>query len=186
MNRLILFAAVVISFFTLVSCAPVISHKYMEKAVKDVSFSQVAKEPEKYLNETFVFGGTIVETRITKEGSEIEVIQNPIDRYGDIADKDVSEGRFLISSPGHLDPLIYRRNRMITVAGRLIGTKQKAIGETQYMYPVFEAEELYLWKRESYYYTPYPFFYDTFYYPYPYYRYWPDPFWYGPYPAPYW
>jgi outer membrane lipoprotein len=140
MNRVILFVAAAISFFLLISCASVISREYREKAVKDVSFSQVAKDPEKYLDETFIFGGTIVETRVTKEGSEIEVIQNPIDRYGDIVDKDVSEGRFLISSPGHLDPLIYRSNRVITMAGRLIGVKRKTMGEKEYTYPVFGAE----------------------------------------------
>lgn len=187
MKRLMVFAAAGISFIVLFSCAPVISQKFMEKALKDVSFRQVARDPQKYLNETFVFGGTIVETRVTKEGSEIEVVQNPIDRFGDITDKDVSDGRFLITSPGHLDPLIYCSDRTITMAGRLTGTRQMMIGKTEYTYPVFAAEELYLWKKEAYYYPPYPLFYDPFYYPYPYYRYWPGgPYWYGPFPAPYW
>lgn len=135
-----LFALVTMSFLLMISCASVISQQYVEIAVKNVSFSQVLEAPDKYRNATFIFGGTIVETENTKEGAEIEVIQNPIDKYGEIIDKDVSEGRFIIMSPGHLDPLIYRRNWSITMAGKLMGARDVMSGERKKTYLLFGVE----------------------------------------------
>ncbi len=162
------------------SCAHVISEQYRQEAVKDVSFGQILQDPNKYLNKTFILGGTIVETKKKQTGSEIEIIENPIDRYGEIMDKDISEGRFILVSPLHLDPKIFQANRGITMAGKLIGTRTGMLGESEYVYPVFAAGQIYLWKRAIYY-PPYPFFYDPFFSPYAGF----DPFWYRPYYYPY-
>lgn len=163
------------------SCAHVISEQYRQQAMKDVSFGQLLQAPDKYLNKTFILGGTIVETKNRKTGSEIEIIENPVDQYGEIVDKDVSEGRFILLSPLYLDPKIYRENRRVTMAGKLIGTRTAMLGDVEYVYPLLEAEEIYLWKSTMYYYQPYPYVYDPFFYPYP----WYDPFWYGPHYYPY-
>jgi outer membrane lipoprotein len=171
-----LFAAVLL----LSSCAHAISEQYRETARKGISFSQILKDPDAYMNGVFIFGGTIVDTTHTKEGSEIEVIQNPVNRYGDITDKDISEGRLILVASRELDPMIYKGGRTITFAGKLIGTRGKMLAGTEYRYPVFEAEELHLWKPETHYYTTYPLWYDPFYYPY-----YPYPFWYGPFYRPY-
>jgi outer membrane lipoprotein len=171
------FLILLIIFLPLTSCAHVISSSYVQSSVKDVSFSLILTNPDAYLNDTFILGGTIFETKNTGEGTEIEIVQNPIDRYGYIIDPDISEGRYIITTSRRLDPFIYKRNRMITFAGKLIGTRKKLLGEHEYIYPFFEAEEIYLWKREVYY-PPYSYYYDPFYYPYPY---WYGPFWHRPY-----
>ena len=96
---------------------------------------------------------------------------------GDITDRDVSEGRFIITTGKYLDPLIYRSGREITFAGILTGSRKKVMGEAEHISPVFDAKEVYLWREERYY--PYPYWYDPFFYPtmhYPAY-----PFWYRPY-----
>ncbi len=67
------------------------------------------------------------------------------------------------------------------MAGKLIGTRTAMLGDVEYVYPLLEAEEIYLWKSTMYYYQPYPYVYDPFFYPYP----WYDPFWYGPHYYPY-
>ena len=137
-----------------------------------------------YINGLFIFGGTIVETKITGKGTEIEVLQNPLDRLGNVTDSDISEGRFIIRTEKYLDPLIYRKEREITVAGVLTGTRKRLLGEIEYSYPVFAAEEIYLFKQVRYYPYPYlyPYGYDEFYYPPFYYPY--NPFWYRPYMYP--
>jgi outer membrane lipoprotein len=160
------------------SCSYAISERYRERAMREISFSQIQKNPDAYLNEIFILGGTIVETKNTKEGTEIEVLQNPIDSYGGIEDRDVSQGRFILLSSRHLDPLIYKNGRTITVAGKLVGSRTQKLGETEYRYPVIDAEEIHLWKEEIY--GPPYYYYDPFYYYYPY-PYWYDPFWRGSY-----
>jgi outer membrane lipoprotein len=177
---LLWFAAVLL----LSSYAHAISEQYRETAVKGVGFKQILADPDPFINSVFIFGGTIVDTSNTKEGSEIELLQNPIDRYGDITDTDISEGRLIILTPRLLDPLIYKRGRTLTFAGKLIGTREKKFLGIEYRYPVFEAEQLHLWKPVPYYYAPYPWWWgDPFYSPY-----YPD--WYGPiyrpYYYPYW
>jgi len=163
----------------LLSCAHVISREHTAVAEKNVPFAELQKNTNAYMNKMFIFGGMISETKITGSGSEIEVVQTPIDRFGNIIDRDFSEGRFILMTAKYLDPLIYRDSRDITFAGILTGTRKKLIGDIEYAYPVFDVKELYLWKEEKYYLYPYgyPYWYDPLYSPiyYPYHR-----FWYGP------
>jgi len=162
---------------TLLSCAHVISKEYTEVAEKNIPFNELLKNTDAYLNKIFIFGGIIAETKITGTGSEIEVVQTPLGRMGGVTDRDVSEGRFIITTAKYLDPLIYRTGREITVAGILTGSRKRLMGEAEYLSPVFDAKEIYLWREERYY--PYPYWYDTFFYPPMYYP--ASPFWYRPY-----
>jgi len=166
----------------LASCTYAVSKKYVEEAVKDVSFSQVRQNPDLYLNDIFIFGGTVVRTKNTGEGTEIEIVENPIDKYGYIEDTDVSEGRLLLQTKNQLDPLIFKRGRLITFAGRLLGTREGKLGERQYTYLLFEAQQIHLWAEERYY--PYSYPYPPYYGPlfYPNYYYFPGP----PYWYPWW
>jgi outer membrane lipoprotein len=157
------------------SCAHVISQEIVQSSMKEIGFSRIAKSPDSYMNNTFILGGTIVGTTETRQGTEIEIIQNPIDQQGSIIDRDISEGRFIVESQGHLDPMIYKQDRLVTVAGKLVASRKKTIGEMEYLYPVLEAKEIYLWREERYY-QPYPYMYDPSYYRYYFY----DPFWYRP------
>ncbi len=165
----------------LTSCAHVLSKEYVQSATTGVSFKQIAENPDAYKGKTFIFGGTIAGTRDSKEGTEIEVVENPVDNYGSIVDSDISGGRYLIETTKHLDPLIYREGRQLTFAGRLVGSKKQMLGEMELEYPIFQAEQIYLWRTRNYP-PPYPYYYDPFFYPYPYYFY--DPFWYRPYYYP--
>lgn len=156
------------------SCGHVISQESRALASLDVAFPELQQNLGKYVNNVFVLGGFIAETAISREGTELEIVQTPVDRFGSIIDPDTSEGRFIITTPRQLDPFIYRKNRAITFAGRLTGSKKKMLGEAEYDYPVFEAKEIYLWRDNRYYIYPY--------YPYPYYWYDLYPLsWYYPY-----
>jgi len=161
----------------ILSCAHVISKEHRDAAAADLQLKQLIKNTDAYLNNIFIFGGIIAETKITKiKGTEIEVVQSPLDRTGTIKNRDVSEGRFIITTAKYLDPLIYRQGGDITVAGLLIGSKKGLIGEIEYTYPVFDAREIYLFKEETSY--PYPYWYDSFFCPPFYYPH--APFWYWP------
>lgn len=166
MRRLL---AVLAALLMLSSCAHVISRETLKRARTDVPFSAVAADPFFFKGSLFVWGGTIVATSVTRDGSVIEVVQAPLGTYGAVSDSDASQGRFLVRTDRFLDPLIYEKGREITVAGVLVGSEKRPVGETSYRYPVLEAREIYLWKEEEPYYYPY-------YYDYPWYR---HPRWYG-------
>jgi outer membrane lipoprotein len=184
MKRFLLITLMMISVF---SCAPVLRQDIMETAIREFSLSDIKSKPDPYKGKLFVLGGLIVNTKLTQEGSEIEAIYIPVDSRGYLKNEEPSssDGRFLAILPkgrGILDPLIYRREKEITVAGEFIGIRSGKIDESEYVYPVFEIVDIYLWQeRRDYYYYPYysPYWWD---YPYPYY--WGDPWW-RPW-APYW
>jgi outer membrane lipoprotein len=82
-----------------------------------------------------------------------------------------------------LDPIVYRKGREITLAAEFLETKKGKIDDMEYIYPVFEIRQIYLWDEMRHYYN------------YPYYNYPYDPFYYSPfmydrfgrpYPGPFW
>ena len=169
----------------LFSCAPVLNREMMREGDRDVSFSALRKDPVGFTGRLYIFGGVIVETRLTGTGSRIEAMQVPVDRYGHFQDRGMSEGRFLAVTPldeGLLDPEVFKKGRRITIAAEFTELYKGKIDEMEYTYPVFRIRQIHLWPRESEYYPA--AYYDPWFYPYPYfYRgpWWSSPFYYSPY-----
>lgn len=149
MKKLLALAAVL----ALSSCAHVISSEVREGAVY-APFADVKADVEKYKGSTFIWGGFIANTAVNDEGTEVLVVQNPLGEYGDVLDTDVSEGRFVVLHPGELDPMIYDHDRLITVAGTLVGERRVLRKGREYVYPLLKAREIYLWKEELIYFAP--------------------------------
>lgn len=179
-----IYIIVFLSFILASSCSHVISKEVRQQATSTIIFKNILENPSAYESNMVILGGIISETRNSAQGTEIEMVQTPLDRYGYFINRDFSEGRFIVRSSRMLDPLIYQEGRAVTVAGRLTGMKKKMLGDLEYSYPLVEAVELYLWKKERYSWPDY--YYDPFYYspyPFPYYWSYPSYFrWYGPHP----
>lgn len=162
---------------TLCSCAHVISPENRKDALSNGSLNEIRSHADRYAEKTFIFGGVIADTSATASGSEIEILQMPLDEWGYISSYDRSEGRFIVTAKNHLDPLIFSKGREVTVSGVFIGMRAQMLGNRDYDYPVFRAKEIHLLTRKAYYSDPY-FGYDQPYYPYPYYIY--NPFMFRP------
>ncbi len=172
---------------TLVSCAPVLDRRLMDEGTREFNPSHLVETPEVFKDHLFIFGGVIVDTKLTTEGSQIEGIFVPVDRWGYLSESYPYYGRFIALYPrsrGLLDPMIYKKGREVSLAADFVEARKAKIDEMEYTYPVFEIRQVYLWDRyadyPAYYYYPYPYYYPYSYYPYPYY--------YGPWhrPYPYW
>jgi len=172
-----------------VSCAPVLSQNSLQQGIYNPNLTELKENPILNDGKLFIFGGIIVKTTATKEGSLIEAIYVPVSGRGYIKDwYREGGGRFkaIYKKKEILDPLIYSEKREVTLAGVFIGTRKGIIGELDYEFPLFEIKEIYLWQeyntRNSYYYYPPP------YYSPPYYRgYYRDPYYYPYYyPWRYW
>ncbi|MBI5847443.1 MAG: Slp family lipoprotein [Nitrospirae bacterium] len=168
MKRLLLFCLLLT---TLSSCAHIISAENRENALSTVSLGEVRAHADQYAGKTFIFGGVIAHTAATEMGSELEVIQMPLDEWGYVAAHDQSEGRFIVTARSHLDPLIFRKGREVTISGVLMGTRTEKLGENDYHFPLFKAKEIHLLPRKVYYPASY-YGYEPLYYPY----YWGGPF----------
>ena len=133
----------------LAGCAHVISKEVLQEVDTSVSFVQVSKDPEAYRGKTVLFGGDVIETQNLSDKTLVVVLQRPLGSRGEPSAEDVSEGRFIIQTPGFLDPATYSPGRKLTVAGTIVGKEMRPLGEIEYTYPIIEKRELYLWPEEE-------------------------------------
>ncbi len=139
----------VLTILLLAGCASVISREVLREVDQNVSFEQLLEEPEAYKGRTLLLGGDIIETQNLPDKTVVVVLQRPLGFRGKPAAKDISEGRFILSAPGFLDPAIYSHGRKVTVAGVVVGKEVRPLGEIEYTYPIIEKRELYLWPEEE-------------------------------------
>jgi len=176
------FLILCVTLLALFSCSPVLNREVMKEGVREFSLAHLRETPEAFQGKLFILGGLIVQTRLTGTGSQIEALSVPVDSYGYLRGTEYSQGRFLALYPkskGILDPLVYKNGREITLAGEFVESRKGKIDEMEYVYPVFEIREIYLWDAKEHYGPPYydpffyrsPFLYDPWGWPYP------DPFW---------
>ncbi len=130
-------------------CAPPFSKALLDKTQKNVPFAALQKEPENYSGKLLMLGGTIVDTKNLKEGTQLEVLQRPLDGEGQPTQTDETGGRFLVVTSQFLDGAVYHRGRSVTIIGEVTGSKVQPLGELQYRYPVLTAKELHLWSPSS-------------------------------------
>ena len=130
-------------------CAPPFSKELLDKVDRNVPFAAIQKAPERYLGKMVMVGGTIVDTRNLKEGTQIEVLQQPLDGEGRPAQTDETGGRFLVVTKTFVDAAVFHRGRSITIIGEIAGSKLQPLGEVEYRYPVLTAKDMHLWAPYS-------------------------------------
>jgi len=139
----------VIAAGVVTGCAPPFPKDLLDRTEQNVSFAALQKEPERFSGKLLMLGGTIVDTKNLKAGTQIEVLQKPLDGEGQPAVTDETGGRFLVVTSQFLDGAIYHRGRSITIIGEVAGSKLQPLGEFEYRYPVLTAKDLHLWKPYS-------------------------------------
>ena len=135
------------SLLTVVSaCAPVISQGVLKTVDETITFERILANPDAYKGKIVLLGGTIVKTINLPDETLIEVIQQPLDRRNMPINAEASKGRFIIVFKEFKDPAIFSPGRLITVAGEVIGSQTRPLGETNYNYPLLTPKEYYLWR----------------------------------------
>jgi outer membrane lipoprotein len=129
-------------------CAHVVSKDLRDAAEKAVPVIELFRNPVAYQGRIFILGGTIVNSSNSPEGTYIEVIEKPLDYRGRPEHTDISRGRFIVLYEGYLDPSIFSSGRAITVAGEVLGTKVRQLGQIEYPYLFMKSRGLYLLKPE--------------------------------------
>jgi hypothetical protein len=110
----------------------------------------VLQNPTAYVGKIVLWGGEIIETVNVQGGSEITVLETPLDYQERPESARYSRGRFIAKSSEFLDPAIYKKGQKITLAGEIVGNEIKPLGKTEYAYPVVMVKQLHLWKRVHY------------------------------------
>ena len=149
----------VLLFLITFGCAYPISENLRQEAQKNLSFSMVFQDPLAYKGTIVIWGGKIIKTFNRKHGTEILVLQTPLNWRERPEEEESSRGRFIAKSPGFLDAAVYRAGRKVTVAGEVSGKETLPVGEIEYPYPVVMIREIHLWPKEKAYYYPPPDYY---------------------------
>ena len=150
------------------SCSVIPQH-IREESLPPMDFKILLENPNKYKGNTVILGGYILETDNLTDQTSIKVLQTPIGSRDEPKSRDYSEGRFIISQKGFLDPEIYSKDRKITVAGTVVGLVVEKVNEFSHPYLKIQCREIYLWPNDQAY-PPAPY-YDPWFYPYPFYWY---------------
>ena len=56
-------------------------------------------------------------------------------------------GRFLVIQQGYLESVDYAPGRLVTITGQFTDTREGEVGSADYVYPVIEAEQIFLWSN---------------------------------------
>ena len=111
----------------------------------DLSYVEAAQNMAKYKNAPVRWGGMIVEVENEQNFSVLQVLYYPLNSYGRPQTSQDNVGRFLIKSAQFLDPAIYAKNSLVTVAGTLNGMSERTIGKKVMQLPEVASNTLYLW-----------------------------------------
>jgi len=185
-------AAVAVLLLPAAACVPhyVVPEPLDRQVDRGISFSQLRQDPERYKGASVVLGGEVLNAKNLPEGTEIEVLQLPLDASDrPVGDYEYSEGRFLILDPERRDPVVLR-NRLLTVVGEVVGTKAQPVDQAEYVFPYLSSRFIRVWRGPGDYPAggAYPYYYPSYpgYYPYAYpygpyypYSYWDPWFWSG-------
>jgi outer membrane lipoprotein len=130
-------------------CAHIISQNVREQVDSSLTPDVLFKTPELYKGKMVILGGTIISAKNTEKGTYIEVLQKPLDYRGRPEETDVSYGRFIVFHEEYLDAAIYLPDKDITIAGTLLGTMLRPLGEIDYPYLLIRAQEIHLFGLRS-------------------------------------
>lgn len=140
------------------SCA-VISGDLGKEAAPFSSFRALVEEVDDYKGRTVILGGSIIEVRNLVDETVLTILQSPLTTGERPESRDRSEGRFILSHPGFLDPAVFQKDRELTVAGIVEGVRTEKIDEVPYAYLTLKSLQIHLWEhddgyRDAYYYDP--------------------------------
>ncbi|MGZ8375333.1 MAG: Slp family lipoprotein [Nitrospira sp.] len=117
---------------------------------RTVMFHEVVAAPDPYQGKIVVFGGEVLKAKRLKEGTQIELLQLPLDKgERPIHDRQQSQGRFLVIQQEFLDPATVVEGTKMTIVGELSKSKVEHLDDVEYRYPVLIVKHLHTWPAQS-------------------------------------
>jgi len=132
------------------ACATGISRQLLDEAGIPVLFEDLVCNPREYRGRVVVLGGYVLEIQNEPGGSVLTVLQAPLDWRNKPKSRDLSQGRFFVTTNKFLDPEVYAKDRRLTVGGLVVGVREQSVGGATYRFPTIEAQELQLWPETTY------------------------------------
>ncbi|WP_027485384.1 Slp family lipoprotein [Rhodanobacter sp. OR87] len=147
-TSLLIRLAVPAAVLMLAACAPAPIYKAGAATVTAAPF-QVAQSPEKFSSSEVIWGGRIVQVKVFADHSEIELLAYPLDASQRPKANDSGNGRFIAVMPGYVEPLDYPAGALMTVNGKLNGSRAGKVGEADYVFPLVSVAQSHVWTAEE-------------------------------------
>jgi len=141
--------AILVTVLMFIGCAAGISDQNRTQVTFQDSFATFQQQSQNLIGETVLFGGKIITTHNRDDGTELTILQLPLNGLNRPLDNDQSQGRFLVSVDRFLDPAVYAKGHAVTIVGELVAIENRPIGEMTYGYPKIKAREIKLWKPDE-------------------------------------
>ncbi len=173
----------VILITLLSGCATQVPLPIKEPPPGNPTVAEVRQEPQRFTGTAIRWGGVITQVENKSDRTWVEMVSRELSTKGEPITGSRSEGRFIASFPGFIDPAVYHVGQRLTVAGTIKGEITRPIGEFPYIFPIIAVSTSFLWQAEPErvrYDPPPPWYYD------PWWPYYPAPFYHRPYPPYHW
>lgn len=135
-------------FFGLCGCMQPFSKDVMAIVERDRTFPVVIEKPRTYIGSVVLWGGIVDEALSAPGETRLLVIQNPLDAKG-YPQTDVTYGVFSAFTPRALDPLVYRKGTLVTIAGAIDRVEEEEQGPTKYQRPVLRVIDIRAWGQKA-------------------------------------
>ena len=112
------------------------------------SFSVVIDNPKVYIGSVVLWGGVVERYIPGAAQTRLIVEQYPVDAKGN-PQMDETFGEFVVHTPDGLDPLLFRRGMVITVAGMLDGVDESSDGPQKVIRPTVRVIEIKSWAERE-------------------------------------
>ena len=119
------------------------------KVNRQLTADSVRQSPAGAKGQTVFWSGLILSSKNLKTSTRLEVLSYPVDNDGWPNLDAKPTGRFLVDFSGYLETADYAKGRLLTVVGPITGTEKGKLDETEYTYPVVQAEQKYLWPKSN-------------------------------------
>lgn len=140
-----------------------------EKPSNNPEFAAVIAQPDDYQGNQVRWGGTITAVEHRGDDTVLIIASSALNSQGKPLADAGSRGQFMAKVNRFLNPTVYAKGQSVTIAGTIVGSESRAIGNDPDTYPFVAADNYYLWpgaQRAASYYgscrgeivaaTPYP------------------------------
>ena len=136
------------SLMALAACAPAPIYKPSSNTIA-IAPNTVAQAPDRFANADVIWGGRIVAVHNLPDRSEVEIVGYPLDGSQRPKADGAGWGRFIAVMPGYVESFDYPSGALMTLAGRITGSRNGQVGEAGYVFPLVGVAQSHVWTADE-------------------------------------
>lgn len=117
--------------------------------VTDVTYAQAIQNLDNHKDTLVRWGGVIIDVENEEKFSFVQALFYPLGYSGRPQLDNPNGGRFVIKSTEFLDPIVYAKDKEITVVGALNGKIERTVGKKTIQVPLIQSTAIHLWPEDQ-------------------------------------